>query len=52
MLLGGAAAFALAATISSPVAAATQSPPAATAASANVLLNDWTGPYDGVPLEG
>jgi len=50
MLLGGAAAIALAATASFPAAAATSQPaPAAAAASANVLLRDWTGPYDGVP---
>jgi len=48
MLLSGAAATALAAV--SPAAAATSQPasPAATV-STNVLLQDWTGPYDGVP---
>ena len=46
MLLGGAAALALAAAV--PATAATQSPAPAAAAS-NVLLEDWTGPYDGVP---
>ena len=50
MFLGGAAAIALAATMSFPAAAATSQPaPATAAASANVLLRDWTGPYDGVP---
>jgi len=47
MLLGGAAAIALA---TMPVAAATSqaAAPAATM-STNILLQDWTGPYDGVP---
>ena len=50
MLLSGAAAIALA---SAPALAATQaSAPAAAATVAvpnNILLQDWTGPYDGVP---
>jgi peptidyl-dipeptidase Dcp len=47
MLLGGAAAIALAAIV--PGAAAVGQAPASEAISANVLLQDWTGPYDGVP---
>ena len=48
MLLSGAAAIALAS--ASGQAGAAQANPAVTAnASANVLLQDWTGPYDGVP---
>ncbi|MGH6705712.1 MAG: M3 family metallopeptidase [Sphingomicrobium sp.] len=50
MLLSGAAAIALA---SAPALAATQASAPATAATVavpnNVLLTDWTGPYDGVP---
>jgi len=50
MLLSGAAAIALA---SAPALAATQASAPATAATVdvpnNVLLADWTGPYDGVP---
>lgn len=48
MLLGGAAAIALAATTSAAAATVQASAPAA-AVSTNVLLQDWTGPYDGVP---
>jgi peptidyl-dipeptidase Dcp len=56
-LLGGAAALALAgcaSTTSEPPAMAEAAPPAAPAAPAivvpdNILLADWTGPYDGVP---
>jgi len=48
MLLGGAAAIALAAAV--PAVAATNQPAApAAAVSSNILLQDWTGPYDGVP---
>ena len=47
MFLGGAAAIALAATV--PAAAATSQASAPAAVSANILLQDWTGPYDGVP---
>src|SRR5688572_24715674 len=48
MLLGGAAAVALAA--AAPARAATSHESAPTAAvSTNILLQDWTGPYDGVP---
>ena len=50
MLLSGAAAIALA---SAPALAASQGAAPAAAASVavpnNVLLQDWTGPYDGVP---
>jgi peptidyl-dipeptidase Dcp len=56
-LLGGAAALSLAAcasTPSEPPMTAEAAPPAAPAAPAvtvpdNILLADWTGPYDGVP---
>jgi peptidyl-dipeptidase Dcp len=46
MLLGGAAAIALATV---PAAAASESAPAAAAVADNILLQDWTGPYGGVP---
>jgi peptidyl-dipeptidase Dcp len=46
MLLGGAAAIALATV---PAAAATNSAPAAVKVADNILLQDWTGPYGGVP---
>lgn len=46
MLLGGAAAIALATV---PAAAASKSAPAAAAVADNILLQDWTGPYGGVP---
>jgi peptidyl-dipeptidase Dcp len=48
MLLGSAAAIALAAAAPAAVATSQAAAPAA-AVSANVLLQDWTGPYDGVP---
>ena len=48
MLLGSAAAIALAA--AAPAVAAPNQPAApAAAVSTNILLQDWTGPYDGVP---
>ena len=46
MLLGGAAAIALAAV---PAVAASQPATATAAVANNVLLKEWTGPYDGVP---
>jgi peptidyl-dipeptidase Dcp len=46
MLLGGAAAIALATV---PAAAASKSAPAPAAVADNILLQDWTGPYGGVP---
>ncbi len=48
MLLGGAAAVALAAAAPALAATSQESAPAA-AVSTNILLQDWTGPYDGVP---
>jgi len=48
MLLGGAAAIALAVTVPAAAATSQAAAPAATV-STNVLLQDWTGPYDGVP---
>ncbi|MCL6740804.1 M3 family metallopeptidase [Sphingomonas sp. RB56-2] len=47
MLLGGAAAIALCAAV--PATAATSDAAATATVSNNVLLKDWTGPYDGVP---
>ena len=47
ILLGGAAAIALATTV--PAHAANSQGSAPAAASANILLQRWTGPYDGVP---
>src|SRR5688572_3272869 len=48
MLLGGAAAIALAVSVPA-VGAPNQTAAPAAAVSPNVLLQDWTGPYDGVP---
>jgi peptidyl-dipeptidase Dcp len=47
MLLGGAAAIALAAAV--PANAADQATTATAAVASNALLQDWAGPYDGVP---
>src|SRR6186713_2410914 len=47
MLLGGAAAMALATAV--PADAADQATTATAAVASNALLQDWTGPYDGVP---
>ena len=49
-LLGGAAAIALAAVMPAVAAAQATAAPAATAVVPdNILLKEWTGPYDGVP---
>jgi peptidyl-dipeptidase Dcp len=47
MLLGGAAAIALGVAV--PASAATGAATATAAVANNVLLKEWTGPYDGVP---